>query len=289
MIPVNASVESARAHFARHIVAGIDDLAMREAVMHAFMRVPRERFLGEPPWRVYAPRGPIWSIEDEPSRVYLDALVALSPQRQINNGQPSLHAQCLAALRPRAGETAIHIGAGGGYYSAVLGELVGPSGEVHAYEIEADLAQRAARALADRAWIRVHAQSAFAEPLPMADVLYVSAGATHPCSEWLDALRPSGRLLFPLTREDGGGSMLLVERARDRAPARRFSAHFMLAVQFIGCIGARDALQAQRLAIAFARGGQERVHSLHRGSLPDAGGSADVWCAGEGWWLSLDE
>ena len=38
--------------------------------------------------------------------------------------------------------------------------------------------------------------------LPPCDVIYVSAAATAPLDNWLDALRPGGRLLFPLTPAD---------------------------------------------------------------------------------------
>ena len=43
----------------------------------------------------------------------------------------------------RRGEHAVHVGAGLGYYSAILGHLVGPGGRVTAIEYEADLAARA--------------------------------------------------------------------------------------------------------------------------------------------------
>ena len=77
------------------------------------------------------------------SRLYDDVLVAIDASRGINNGQPSLHAHSIDALRVREGETVVQIGAGAGYYSAILAQLVGPAGRVVAYEIEPDIAQRA--------------------------------------------------------------------------------------------------------------------------------------------------
>lgn len=282
---VSAPIESTRAHYAQRVTAGIETGETRRALLAAFARVPRERFLGPPPWRVYSPHGRIVTLESDPHALYHDALVVLSADRSINNGQPSLHARCLAAVRPRPGDAAVHIGAGTGYYSALLVELVGPTGRVHAYEIEPDLAERAAQALADRPNVSVHAQSAFAAPLPPADVLYVNAGASHPPAEWLAALRPGGRLIFPLTDDDGGGVMLLIEHPVGSSAARHDHARVVAHVQFIGCSGARDALQAQRLSHAFARGGVERVRSLRSGTPPDA----SCWCAGTDWWLSTDE
>ena len=282
---MSGSIESARAHYARDVTAGIEDGETRRALLEAFARVPRERFLGPPPWRVYAPHGQLVTLESDPREVYHDALVVLSAEQGINNGQPSLHARCLAAVRPRPGDAAVHIGAGTGYYSALLAELVGPAGLVHAYELEPELAERARLALANRPNVSVHAQSAFAAPLPPADVLYVNAGASHPPAEWLAALRPGGRLVFPLTGVDGCGVMLLIEDPGPAAPGRHARARVIAHVQFIACSGARDALEAERLSHALARGGSDRVGSLRRGTPPDA----SCWCAGAGWWLSTDE
>src|ERR1700723_2454565 len=50
------------------------------------------------------------------------------------------------AAGPR--ERVVHLGCGMGYYSAVLAELVGPTGEISAIEIDEPLAERARAALA---------------------------------------------------------------------------------------------------------------------------------------------
>ena len=47
-----------------------------------------------------------------------------------------------------AGDHVIHVGAGQGYYSAILAEIVGPTGRVTAIEIDPDLAMKARRNLA---------------------------------------------------------------------------------------------------------------------------------------------
>jgi len=281
---MGSAIESARAHYARRIVAGIEDDAQQRALITAFARVPREDFLGPPPWRVYSPVGQMVSIVDDPCKLYRDVLVVLSSERQINNGQPSLHARCLAAVRPHSGDVAVQIGAGAGYYTAVLAELVGPGGSVQAFEIERDLAERAMRTLADRPNVRLHAQSAAATPLPGADVIYASCGASHPPDDWLTALRPGGRLIFPLTREDGGGAMLLVERAAGDLQAQHLAARFVAPVQFIGCVGERDPVQAEHLARSFAGGQFDQVRSLRRGVPPDA----SAWWIGTSSWLSTD-
>ena len=162
--------------------------------------VERERFVGPGPWKVNCfAGGYVDTPDDDLAFIYQDVVVAIAPDRQINNGEPQLHARCLAALRIGGGETALHVGSGTGYYTAILAHLVGPAGIVHAYEIEPDLAQKAETNLAPWPCVSVRAQSATDGTLPACDIIYVSAGATRPLDAWLDALRPGGRLLFPLT------------------------------------------------------------------------------------------
>jgi protein-L-isoaspartate(D-aspartate) O-methyltransferase len=183
---------------------------------------------------------------------------------------------CIAALRLTKRDHVLHVGAGTGYYTAIVAEL---AGTIDAYEIEAGLAARAALNLANWPNVTVHAQSATGRMLPAAGAVYVNAGATHPDPFWLDSLRDGGRLLFPLTGDRMWGSMLLVERR-----GRRFAARFVTKCGFIHCAGLRDPVTAARLTKVFEAGGEDRVRSLTRD--PPAGPT--VWFAGDGWYLSTE-
>ena len=265
-------IESHRAFFAR-LVSGSD--ARVEA---AFASTPREKFVGPGPWRIFTRSGTIATPSSDPSFLYQDVLVSLQEAGAINNGQPSLHAACISALNIQAGETITHVGAGTGYYTAILAKLTGPTGSVHAFEIEPELAARAASNLADVANVTVHHRSGAIVPIPDSGVIYVNAGATAPLAVWLDALRPGGRLLFPLTPDRGAGAMLLVKRAS----ADTFEARFVMQVVFIPCVGARDHETAQKLSESFEDGGFNAVRSLRRNTPPDE----SCWVAGQDWWLS---
>jgi protein-L-isoaspartate(D-aspartate) O-methyltransferase len=249
----------------------------------AFAETPRERFLGPGPWKVFTGGGYITTPTDDPAFLYQDVTVALSEESKINNGQPVLHAVSLAALNPQAGETVVHVGAGTGYYTALLARLVAPGGQVFAYEIHAPLAERAQANLSDLPNVTVYARSGTEGALPACNLMYVNAAATAPLESWLDALRPGGRLLFPLTPDGpggtpGAGGMLLITRT----PAEKFDARFLMPVMFIACVGARDEETARKLAEAFRRGDMRNVRSLRRNTPPDE----TCWCSGNGWWLS---
>ncbi|RZU39028.1 protein-L-isoaspartate(D-aspartate) O-methyltransferase [Edaphobacter modestus] len=254
-------------------------LPENDEIARVFARTPRETFLGPPPWRIFASEGE-GTLVDDPVLLYQDVLVQIKGEAAINNGQPSLHALCFAALRVEHRETVVHVGAGTGYYTSMLAQLTGREGRVDAYEIESDLAWKAAENLSEMAWVTVHSASGTIGPLPMCDVLYVNAGATDPLDVWLDAVRVDGRLLFPLTPDEGYGGMLLVTRL-----VEGYAARFLCGAKFVGCAGARDEAMARRLAICFSKGHAGEVRSLRRDRSPDE----TAWCAGANWWLSKRE
>jgi protein-L-isoaspartate(D-aspartate) O-methyltransferase len=102
--------------------------AANERLQNAFATVPREHFLGTAPWLILhnTGQGYVPLPTNDPVYAYQDALFALARERGVNNGSPSLHARMMNALDPAVGSTIAHIGAGTGYYSAILAELVGP-------------------------------------------------------------------------------------------------------------------------------------------------------------------
>ena len=270
-------VESRRA-YAIEITrrAGVTD----PRIEAAFAGIPREDFAGPPPWRIGS--GGIFGLSssDDPNRLYADVLVAIDSARGINNGQPSLHALCIDALGLQEGERVAQIGAGAGYYTAILATLVGPKGRVIAYEIEPDIAERAAANLARYPQVEVRARSGV-EDLPLSDAIYVNAAASHPLRAWLEALKPGGRLIFPLQAAHSSGAMLMITRPElgDVWPAR-----FLSGVVFIACEGAQDPAMARKLDEAFRRGGSEDVRSLSFGGAP----SRSDWLRGDGWALSAE-
>jgi protein-L-isoaspartate(D-aspartate) O-methyltransferase len=277
------SLEQARRHFAEElqVVCHVSS----HALVEAFAMVPRERFAGPGPWRILHEGGDgYWSTSDAgPHWLYHNVLVALDEKRRLNIGQPSLWAFHFDRIDVRRDERVLQIGAGSGYYTAILAELVGPGGRVDALEIDAELAALARRNLEH--WPVAHVQCADASR-PIAghwDVIVAFAGATGPLGWWLDALADGGRLLLPMTGGNfRGGFMLRLDRRGGGLAARSVGW-----TAFYPCEGARDDREQAALGEALKDpAGQQAVRSLRR-SPHDKDDSC--WLHGEGWCLSKRE
>jgi len=268
-------LEFIRAAYAKQITAagGVTD----RRVEAAFAAVPREAFLGPGPWPILRwDRGYATSPTRNPIYLYADVLVGIIPERNLNNGQPSFLAILIAAAAPRAGEHAVHVGAGTGYYTAILAHLVGRRGRVTAIEFDAALAERLATNFAGVRNVRVVHGDGARVAFDPADVIFVNAGATRPADSWLDGLTEGGRLILPLTTNQGfqgpesvpierRGVVFRIERHGDEFPARRISA-----VAIFPCEGMRDPGSEAALAAAFAKGDGGEVRRLYRhANLPE--------------------
>jgi len=257
--------------------AGIRDTRLRDA----FAKVPRHEFVGPGPWRFSETGEP--TLSADPALLYQDIVLGLAPDRGITTGLPSLHARCLHDCAPQAGESIIHVGAGTGYYTAILAELVGPTGSVTAFEIDQALAASASARLQEWPSVVVYPSSGTELPPGAADLIYVCAGVQRLPGAWLDGLSPGGRLGVPLTPGDGEGGFLLVQQLRRGV----FSARFLCPARFFPCIGAQEPTSVDSLAQAIRSRGLAAVRSLKRSPEPP---DESCWFAGDDWWLStIDE
>ncbi len=251
----------------------------------AFAAVRREDFLGRGPWQIVRwDRGYVPSPTRNPVYLYADVVVGILPERNLNNGQPSFLTALIASAAPRPGDHAVHVGAGVGYYTAILARLVGRRGWVTAIEFDAELAQRAAANLAGLGNVRVVQGDGAQVPFDPADVILVNAGATRPADAWLDGLRDGGRLILPLTAQGfpnadvRRGAVFRITRHGEDFLAARISA-----VAIFPCAGMRDAVSEAALDAAFEKGRAQDVRRLYRREdVPEE----DRWLRGQGWCLA---
>jgi protein-L-isoaspartate(D-aspartate) O-methyltransferase len=229
----DSRLDEVKAFFAQKMTAasGSSDLRLERA----FQAVPRELFLGSGPWKIMVGERYVQTPSRDPIHLYQNALIALDEEKMINNGEPFLHARWLGALAIAPDDVITHIGAGVGYYSAIMSMLVLPHGSVTAFEIDKHLAQRATENLKSFQNVLVVVADATMNPIPTSDVIYVNAGVVRPPLNWLDALKPNGRLIFPWAPVTNIGVAVIVTKR-----SHGFEIEPLMHAWFIPCIGASN-------------------------------------------------
>ena len=243
------------------------------ALVKAFATVPREKFIGPGPWRVGSPErralaaaglGQASYVEiDDPRHLYHNVIVVLDAAGDINNGQPSALASWINALDLKPGARVYHLGCGVGYYTAIMAEVVGPTGRVLGSEVNASLAARARDNLSVYPQVEVHSADGAELDPGECDAMFINAGVTHPQSMWLDRLREDGRLVLPITAATsptlGAGLMLKIVRG-----PRAWSATGITPVGIYSCTSSRAAELEPIVLKALQTQSLLRVKSLRR-------------------------
>ena len=168
---------------------------MTERVDAAFAAAPREWFLPRAARRRAGHDGPI------------------QIGRGQTNSQPRTVRDMLELLDVRPRQRVLDVGAGSGWSTALLAELVGPEGTVHGVELEPDLVAFGSANLAQGPWrwasIAPATPGVLGDPAHAPyDRVLVSAEARELPAELLAQLADPGRMVIPVR-----GTMTLVERS----------------------------------------------------------------------------
>jgi protein-L-isoaspartate(D-aspartate) O-methyltransferase len=253
--------------------------AKAPALLRALATVPRERFLPPGPWLIESMEGGFYTSADaDPRRVLHGVSIAIDIETMLVNGNPARFAGHMQQVDPRPGEAVFHVGAGFGYFSAVLAELVGPSGRVFAAEIEPELREQARINLAPYPHVEVLGD-ALAGPLPPVDILYSSAGAGTLPAAWLAALKPGGRMVVPITDQNHHGMLFLLHKIADDRP---WSVKLLSFTRHYPCLGTREADNLAAVSSALTRPAGKVASLRFDGHEKDD----SCWLHGDGWCLS---
>lgn len=182
----------------------------------------------------------------------------------------------------KAGATVCQVGAGVGYYTAILAELVSPTGHVIAYEIEPDLAERAKNNLRHFPNVKVICGDATkAQNLPELDALTACAGVTNVPTRWLESLKEDGKLVLPYTGVDHYGFLLHLTKSAGKLPVKSLGP-----VSFYACAGARSDVEAQAIskAIETSARGVPDIAYYHFGNSSKS--PENIWVMGQSYWIS---
>jgi len=265
------SIEDCREFYAREVLfaACLNTPGLAEA----YAKVPRESFLGPGPWQIGSAEARAMAsggmaqlsyvtVED-PRDLYHNVVVSLDRAKDINNGQPSALGRWIEAMALKPGDRAFHLGCGVGYYTAIMAEVVGPSGSVLGLELEPELAERATKNLAAYANATVQAgDGAKFDPGPC-DAMLVNCGVTHPQTLWLDRLREGGRLVVPFTiamnATVGQGVMTKIVRV-----GGKYSAELVTPLAIFSGGSLRDAALEPQILKGLTTGGLLKLKSVRR-------------------------
>ena len=236
------------------ILAALDDSPATDRTLAAFRAVAREDFAGPGPWKLRSGMAalslpPQVTPDADPKWLYHSVLVVLDEGKGINIGDPSLWVRLLARADVQLGARILQVGAGVGYYTAILSALAGPTGRVIAYEVEGALAARAAENLTAYDTVEIRHGNAATDLTgnDMFDLIVAFAGVTHVPDMWATRLAPGARLLLPLTGDNGWGAMILAHQTEDG-----FEAVTLGPCGFYPCAGARRDNLATDISALFS-------------------------------------
>jgi protein-L-isoaspartate(D-aspartate) O-methyltransferase len=141
-----------------------------------------------------------------PEQVYRDEAIPtkfLDDQAISSSSQPAIMAIMLEQLGLEPGQRVLEIGAGTGYNAALMAQIVGPTGQVTAIDIDQDIVDAARAHLAAAGLEQVlvvcgDGGYGWAAGAPY-DRIILTVGAWDIAPAWLEQLKPGGRIVLPLS------------------------------------------------------------------------------------------
>ncbi|HEY6458714.1 MAG TPA: hypothetical protein VIY73_01145, partial [Polyangiaceae bacterium] len=170
--------------------------------LDALVEVPRERFV--------RPEDLERSADDAPLPLDDSGLATISA--------PHAYLLSFRLLELTEGDRLVELGSGSGYGSALAAFVVGPSGAVRTFEIDAPLAARARSNLAERPNVEVLLRDAMVSMAAWngAEKIVATFAVDALPQSWLDALPEGGRLVAPVGAREGDQRLVLARREGGR-------------------------------------------------------------------------
>ncbi len=189
----------------RMVEAQIEARGIRhKATREAMRKVPRHQFVGS--------RQEAYAYEDRPLPIGYGQTIS----------QPYIVAYMTEVLDPAPHHRALEVGAGSGYQSAVLAEIVD---RVYCLEIVPKLAASAKDRLETLGYKNIQCREGdgyfgWEEAAPF-DLIIVTAVAEHIPPPLIDQLRVGGRMIIPVGTNWGIQHLVLVTKSAEKVKTRR--------------------------------------------------------------------
>jgi protein-L-isoaspartate(D-aspartate) O-methyltransferase len=188
------------------------------ALLAAFRSVPREQFVSA----------------DYAAYAYKDSPLPIESRQTIS--QPYIVALTIDAAQIKAGDKVLEVGAGSGYAAAVIGRIAGKVIAMERHRELVELAQARMRLLGYGNVRIINGDGTLGCPgeAPF-DAIVAAASGSHVPPDWLDQLKPGGRIVLPL---GGPGSIQSLVKLT-KLPDGTLKREDLCAVRFVPLIGAQ--------------------------------------------------
>jgi protein-L-isoaspartate(D-aspartate) O-methyltransferase len=196
-----------------------------DATVKAYLTTPRHLFV-----RRYRERSnrDWYEVRDENLQEHLATLYADRSLTLLGEdddavpstiSQPSFVLRMLDLLQLEPGHRVFELGAGSGWNAALIGQLVGPSGQVYTLEIIPELGQRAADTIAKLGIRNVQVVTAdggegYRAGAPY-DRMTFTAGTYDLPRHFYEQIKDGGLLLVVIKNEGGGDNLFLLRKVQD--------------------------------------------------------------------------
>jgi protein-L-isoaspartate(D-aspartate) O-methyltransferase len=171
-----------------------------KSVEEAFLKIPRENFVTE-------------SVKNF---AYADTPLEIGSGQTIS--APHMVAIMCEALDVNKGHKILEIGAGSGYHSAIVSELVGKNGRIYTVERHGNLAEFAENNLKKtkikNVIVKIGDGSLGLEEYSPYDRIYVTCSAPNIPQPLIDQLKDGGKMLIPVGRMFS--KLVLIEKEKGK-------------------------------------------------------------------------
>jgi protein-L-isoaspartate(D-aspartate) O-methyltransferase len=180
------------------------------------------------------------NLQEHLATIYSDRSLTLFGEDDDNVpstiSQPSFVLRMLDLLQFQPGQTVFELGAGSGWNAALIGQLVGPHGQVYSLEIIPELAQGAAQTITKLGIKNVHVVAGdggegYSSAAPYDRVIF-TAGTYDLPRQFYEQVREGGLLLAVIKDEGGGDNLFILRRVGDH-----FESIFSMPCGFVQLMG----------------------------------------------------
>lgn len=159
--------------------------------------------------------------EDMKDQAYIDQALPIGEGQTIS--QPMVVAFMLELLQPKKGDKIMDVGAGSGWQTALLAEIVGDKGQIDAIEVIPQLLRQAKKNLRKYGFknikfFRQNARGSLPEKAPFDGIIAGASGEEIP-STWKEQLKINGRIVAPI----GTSVFLYTKKTANRFVIQEYS------------------------------------------------------------------